>query len=196
MKLLVEVSGRGRSFGGSRRGASGADEMGRPAVGYGLRARGSIWPPVRLARLRCERESVCPLFCSAVFVSASGARSCMRQIGLNVHQGFCGVALVACGLVAALFAGRRNHARARDRAALSPVRGKPSSGKPQRASTQPTINLGDSKRHGTRSMDRAGATRASPPSHWRPARSRSADRRSSAFVREPPKRQMRRRRFA
>ena len=37
--------------------------LGRPSLAYGLRARNAMWPPLRLARLRCERESVvvvCP----------------------------------------------------------------------------------------------------------------------------------------
>ena len=44
---------------GSRdRGSWGARRMGRPLTYDELRARVSIWPPLRLARMRCERESV------------------------------------------------------------------------------------------------------------------------------------------
>lgn len=32
--------------------------MGRPFLHDGLRARVRSWPPLRLVRLRCERESV------------------------------------------------------------------------------------------------------------------------------------------
>ena len=43
---------------GSGIGASGACLSGRPALDNELRARVVNWPPLRLARMRCERESV------------------------------------------------------------------------------------------------------------------------------------------
>ena len=39
-------------------GHLGARRLGRPVTYDELRARVSIWPPLRLARMRCERESV------------------------------------------------------------------------------------------------------------------------------------------
>jgi hypothetical protein len=58
--MPVELgAGCPRYGGGSRdRGSWGARRMGRPLTYDELRARVSIWPPLRLARMRCERESV------------------------------------------------------------------------------------------------------------------------------------------
>ncbi len=45
------------------RGIREQTRSGRPVLFDGLRARVSSWPPLRLARMRCERESVgvvCP----------------------------------------------------------------------------------------------------------------------------------------
>jgi hypothetical protein len=39
-------------------GRWGARRMGRPLTYHEPRARVSIWPPLRLARMRCERGSV------------------------------------------------------------------------------------------------------------------------------------------
>ena len=67
---------------------------------YGLRARHANWPPLRLARLRFERESVvvvCPL---ALHLTVdSKRRKQVRSIGLDVHQSFCEVAICEAGEV-------------------------------------------------------------------------------------------------
>ncbi len=42
--------------------------MGRPSRTYGLRARWCNWPPLRLARMRCERESVGVVVSTALLV--------------------------------------------------------------------------------------------------------------------------------
>jgi transposase len=63
-------------------------------LSYGPRARWCNWPPLRLARVRCERESVsvvCPPISPAVVVELLEVM--VRSIGLDVHRDFCEVAL-------------------------------------------------------------------------------------------------------
>src|SRR5215217_4697418 len=58
-----------------------------------------MWPPLRLARLRCERESVavvCPALLQFPTTDGDGVRG-MRCIGLDVHQRFCVVAICQDG---------------------------------------------------------------------------------------------------
>src|SRR3954453_519514 len=74
---------------------SGRTRKGRPGASYGLRARWCSWPPLRLARVRRERESVGvvrpppPLRCRCL--EGGGVRS----IGLDVHRDFCEVTKVS-----------------------------------------------------------------------------------------------------
>src|SRR5205823_12415384 len=69
----------------------------------GLRARVSTWPPLRLARLRCERGSVgvvWPACAPDQQTPCKEGRSRMRRcIGLDVHREFAQVAIWEDGLV-------------------------------------------------------------------------------------------------
>ncbi len=71
----------------------------------GLRARAFRWPPLRLARLRCERVSVCvvcPLVLRRIVCDVeevSGELLAGRAIGLDVHLRFCEVAICEEGKV-------------------------------------------------------------------------------------------------
>jgi hypothetical protein len=61
-----------------------------------LRARVSSWPPLRLTRMRCERESVGVVLPDCVYVSQrKGAE--VRSIGLDVHKDFAEVAEAVSG---------------------------------------------------------------------------------------------------
>ena len=64
-----------------------------------LRARVSTWPPLRLARLRCERESVC-VVSARRFLSRHAKRrgTGVRSIGMDVHRSFAQVAVVEDGV--------------------------------------------------------------------------------------------------
>ena len=99
MKLrLGLLSGSGRSVGcpglgllGERGGA------GRPLL-MGCEPAGCNWPPLRLARVCCEHESVV-VVSPAVSRRSSieRGRSVMRCIGLDVHRDFCEVAIAEGG---------------------------------------------------------------------------------------------------
>src|ERR1700687_2629480 len=65
----------------------------------------SLWPPLRLARVRCERVSVvvvCPRF-SRLFLQLHARRLRVselgRAIGLDVHRDFCEIAVCEDGKV-------------------------------------------------------------------------------------------------
>jgi len=60
------------------------------------------WPPLRLARVRCERVSVvvvCPLFSPMSIDEEVWVRALGRAIGLDVHRDFCEVAICEEGKV-------------------------------------------------------------------------------------------------
>ena len=58
-RRVLLVPGLGRAYGATvRNKGSWGNRMGRPLLLDGLRARVSSWPPLRLVRLRRERESV------------------------------------------------------------------------------------------------------------------------------------------
>src|SRR3954465_14980904 len=100
MKLLVKApvtSGAGLRFRatgtrGFRENAGWAGRFGRWASSPSF-----PWPPLRLARLRCERGSVdvvCPPVLPAV---GDGEEDEVRAVALDVHRDFCEVAIVAEG---------------------------------------------------------------------------------------------------
>src|ERR1700694_4336855 len=65
----------------------------------------SLWPPLRLARVRCERVSVvvvCPRFLpgsAPLHVRRSMVSELGRAIGLDVHRDFCEIAICEDGKV-------------------------------------------------------------------------------------------------
>ena len=64
----------------------------------GFRARAFQWPPLRLARLRCERGSVdvvCPPVLQLPVTDERGTK--LRAVALDVHRDFCEVAIVEGG---------------------------------------------------------------------------------------------------
>src|SRR2546426_1511796 len=67
--------------------------MGRPTFRIGLRARPTLWPPLRLTRLCCEHESVAVV--SPAWSPTENHRrgGYMRFIALDVHRDFCEVAI-------------------------------------------------------------------------------------------------------
>src|SRR5207302_8209934 len=68
--------------------------MGRPTLRIGLRARPTLWPPLRLARLCCEHESVAVVLPSWSPTENPHRRGgYMRSIALDVHRDFCEVAM-------------------------------------------------------------------------------------------------------
>src|SRR5437660_6122070 len=65
----------------------------------GVRARAIRWPPLRLVRLRCERESVgvvCPRRLPSI-QSELRKVVAVRSVALDVHLDFCEVAIVEDG---------------------------------------------------------------------------------------------------
>ena len=58
MPESLGASGPGRRFGGVPGQGLWENVVGQAENSYGLRARWCNWPPLRLARVRCERESV------------------------------------------------------------------------------------------------------------------------------------------
>src|SRR3954465_9526461 len=76
---------------------------GRPVSLDGLRARVSRWPPLRLARMRFERESVgvvLPACCFTPIDHRLEVRAVTRRcFGLDVHREFAQVAIWQDGLV-------------------------------------------------------------------------------------------------
>jgi len=83
-------------------GASGSKRRpGRPFIHAAPRARVSTWPPLRLTRMRLERESVvvvCPPVLPLI-VSIEEGRAVPRRIGLDVHREFAQIAVWEDGLV-------------------------------------------------------------------------------------------------
>src|SRR6059058_2856906 len=84
----VRATGTG-AFGRTQAGQAGLDD-GR--VG----ARAFLWPPLRLARLRCERGSV-DVVCPPVLPRRRPRRQRVRAVALDVHRDFCEVAIVEGG---------------------------------------------------------------------------------------------------
>src|SRR3954469_5910882 len=78
---------------------SGRTRKGRPGASYGLRARWCNWPPLRLARVRCERESVAVVVSTVLpsVVVVEREVSVGRSVGLDVHRDFCEVAIADGG---------------------------------------------------------------------------------------------------
>src|SRR3954465_2162780 len=63
----------------------------------GVRARAFQWPPLRLARLRCERGSV-DVVCPPVLpLPTNSEEDELRAVALDVHRDFCEVAIVDDG---------------------------------------------------------------------------------------------------
>src|SRR5215218_5646199 len=78
-------------------GPFGRTQAGQAGLEDGLRARAFQWPPLRLARLRCERGSV-DVVCPPVLPESTTARRDeVRAVALDVHRDFCEVAIVAEG---------------------------------------------------------------------------------------------------
>src|SRR2546421_10246115 len=67
--------------------------MGRPTFENGLRARPTLWPPLRLARLCCEHGSVAVLLPAWSPTENHRRGGYMRSIALDVHRDFCEVAI-------------------------------------------------------------------------------------------------------
>src|SRR5688572_7434414 len=84
MKLLL--GGRVRADGYGRRtwhrGLLGERMLGRPLFVDGLRARAFHWPPLRLARVRCERESVV-VVCPPVLLTVKRGLGGCREVDRN-----------------------------------------------------------------------------------------------------------------
>ena len=93
--LVSTVRPSGRGVSGSKR------RPGRPVLFDGPRARVSKWPPLRLTRMRFERESVvvvCPPVLPAIGQLKEG-RAVPRRIGLDVHREFAQIAVCEDGVV-------------------------------------------------------------------------------------------------
>src|SRR5258708_36949758 len=93
---------------GPRVRLTGTGALWENAVWAGRNARWAAspcfrWPPLRLARLRFERGSVCvvcPLVLRFIVRRGEAVMSSVgRAIGLDVHLGFCEVAACADGQV-------------------------------------------------------------------------------------------------
>src|SRR2546430_11890550 len=67
--------------------------MGRPCIADGLRARPTLWPPLRLARLCREHESVAVVLPAWSPTDHHRRGGYMRSIALDVHRDFCEVAI-------------------------------------------------------------------------------------------------------
>src|SRR5205823_13611581 len=67
--------------------------MGRPTFENGLRARPTLWPPLRLARLCCEHGSVAVVLPAWSPTENHQRGGYMRSIALDVHRDFCEVAI-------------------------------------------------------------------------------------------------------
>ena len=79
-------------------GANCGDAVGQAVLTDELRARRCCWPPLRLARVCCEHESVvvvCPAALQVLVVEGRG----VRGFGLDVHRDFCEVAISERGRV-------------------------------------------------------------------------------------------------
>jgi transposase len=72
---------------------------GRP-LNHGLRARAFIWPPLRLARMRCERGSVVAVLPAGSRVEMmQGVGEAMRIVGLDIHRVFAEAVMLDDGRV-------------------------------------------------------------------------------------------------
>ena len=68
--------------------------LGRPLFVDGLRARPSQSPPLRLARVRCERESVVVVCPPVLLTVKRGEGGCGEVDRMDVHRDFCEVAVL------------------------------------------------------------------------------------------------------
>src|SRR3954463_10089277 len=102
----VVASGRGVSVAAVPGLGLWENAEGQAGRSYGLRARWCNWPPLRLARVRCERESVSVVLPAGLLHRGRAWRGCWvsRAIGMDVHRDFCVVAICEAG--AARVAGR------------------------------------------------------------------------------------------
>jgi len=81
-------------FGGVRR-----NQLGQAVLRIELRARIVTWPPQRLARLRCERESVSVASARRLLTnSVERGAGDVRFIGMDVHRSFAQIAVVEDGV--------------------------------------------------------------------------------------------------
>src|SRR2546423_2558021 len=67
--------------------------MSRPTFKIGPRARPTLWPPLRLARLCCEHGSVAVVLPAWSPTENHQRGGYMRSIALDVHRDFCEVAI-------------------------------------------------------------------------------------------------------
>jgi hypothetical protein len=74
------------------------DEPGQAALHIDLRGRVSTWPPQRLTRLRCERESVSVVLSPVSSSISREERNLVRSIGMDVHRTFAQIAVVEGGV--------------------------------------------------------------------------------------------------
>ena len=83
--------------GGRARGVR-RNQLGQADQYLELRARVSTWPPLRLARLRCERESVSVASGRRFLDATSRGEAPVRSIGMDVHRSFAQLAVIEDGL--------------------------------------------------------------------------------------------------
>ena len=96
-ELAVVLSGGASSVAGVPGQGLWENAVGQAERSYGLRARWCNWPPLRLARVRCERESVGVVLPAALPVVVERRSAVGRSIGLDVHRDFCEVAIADGG---------------------------------------------------------------------------------------------------
>ena len=80
---------------------------GRP-LNDGLRARAVIWPPLRLARMRCERGSVVAVLPASSRESRQRGGRPMRVVGLDIHRVFAEAVMLDDGTDPAARPGRHD----------------------------------------------------------------------------------------
>ena len=105
VRIGYEMGGRSgaveASLLGSLRSGSGCleEQLGQADLLFELRARVSTWPPLRPARLRCERESVFVVSARWFLTNKRVRKEMVRHIGMDVHRSFAQIAVVEDGLV-------------------------------------------------------------------------------------------------
>src|SRR3954451_22941415 len=105
MKMPGEGSGGGVRARSERRahrdrGLLGERRLGRPCLSWAVSPTTSLWPPLRLARLGREPESVlvvCPPVSRRDYCERR--ETALRFIGLDVHLDFCEIAICEAGRV-------------------------------------------------------------------------------------------------
>src|ERR1700730_8398319 len=76
----------------------GSTWSGQAELSHEPRARVVIWPPLRLAWMRCERGSVSVVLPTGFRDGEQAQGGNMRVIGLDVHRSFAAVAYLEDGL--------------------------------------------------------------------------------------------------